>query len=141
MTGRVSQMQLRVRYAETDQMGVAHHSHYLVWCEAARTNHMRELGVSYRDLEAQGVRLPVVDVGIKYRAPARYDDLLRIRCWVRDVRSRRVEFGYAVETEDGGLLLATVRTALIAVDSHHAPTTFPEVVRERLLVTPDPVRL
>jgi acyl-CoA thioester hydrolase len=122
-------------------MGVAHHSHYLVWCEAARTNHMRELGVSYRDLEAQGVRLPVVDVGIKYRAPARYDDLLRIRCWVRDVRSRRVEFGYVVEKEDEGLLLATVRTALIAVDSRHVPTTFPEVVRERLLVTPDPVRL
>lgn len=132
---------LRVRYGETDQMGVAHHSHYVVWCEMARTDHMRRLGVRYRDLEDQGLRLPVVEAHLRYRAPARYDDPVRVRCWVRAVSSRRVEFGYAVEHGETGRLLATARTALIAVDSCHALTTIPADVRHKLVVASDPVRL
>ncbi len=136
-----SASELRVRYSETDQMGVAHHSAYVIWCEQARTDHMRRLGVSYRELEQQGLRLPVVEVHLRYRAPARYDDLLRIRCWVRDATSRRVVFGYAVERAADGQLLATAQTALIAVDSTYALTRLPQDVREKLLVAPDPVRL
>lgn len=141
MTANVSCTQLRVRYAETDQMGVAHHSNYVIWCEQARTDHMRNLGVSYSGLEDQGVRLAVVDAHVRYRAPARYDDVIRIRCWVRDVTSRRVVFGYALERGDDGHLLATAQTALIAVDSQHALTRIPPGVRERLAIVPDPVRL
>jgi acyl-CoA thioester hydrolase len=137
----VSSTEVRVRYGETDQMGVAHHSHYIVWCELARTDHMRSLGVRYRDLEDQGLRLPVVEAHLRYRAPARYDDPVRVRCWVRDVSSRRVEFGYAVEHGESGRLLATAKTALIAVDSSHALTTIPAAVRHKLVVAPDPVRL
>ncbi len=137
----VSAVEFRVRYAETDQMGVAHHANYLVWCEFARTDHMRSQGVSYRDLEQRGLRLPVVDARVRYRQPARYDDLLRVRCWVRETSSRRVTFGYLVERADDGLLLATAQTALIAVDSEHAVTTIPRVVREKLVAVPDPIRL
>ncbi|UCF41839.1 MAG: acyl-CoA thioesterase [Gemmatimonadota bacterium] len=137
----VSGTALRVRYGETDQMGVAHHSHYLVWCEMARTDHMRHLGVRYRDLEDRGVRLPVVEAQVRYRAGARYDDPVVVRCWVRDVSSRRVEFGYAVEHGETGRLLATARTALIAVDSSHALTTIPADVRQKLVIAADPVRL
>ncbi len=137
----MSSTEIRVRYGETDQMGVAHHSHYIVWCEQARTDHMRRLGVRYRDLEDRGLHLPVVQVQIRYRAPARYDDPVRIRCWVRDVSSRRVEFGYAVEHGETGRLLATAITALIAVDSSHALTTIPRDVRAKLVIAPDPVRL
>jgi acyl-CoA thioester hydrolase len=137
----VSSCEFRVRYGETDQMGVVHHRHYLVWCELARTDHMREAGVSYRELEEQGLKLPVVEACVRYRQPARYDDPIRVRCWVRDVRSRQVSFGYAVERADTGTLLATAHTSLIAVDSRHALTTIPPAIRARLVATPDPVRV
>ena len=137
----LTSVEVRVRYAETDQMGVAHHANYLIWCEMARTRHMEQLGVSYRDLEASGVRLPVTEAHLRYRQAARYDDLLLVRCWVRDVRSRRVEFGYAVERQADGALLATVRTSLTAVDSNHVLTTIPEEVRELVAPVPDPIRL
>lgn len=137
----VSVVQFRVRYAETDQMGIAHHSNYLVWCEQARTDHMRALGVSYRAMEEGGLRLPVVAAELQFRQPARYDDPIRVRCWVRDVRSRRVVFGYAVEHAETGQLLATAQTALIAVDSTHAVTTFPSDIRSKLVPVADPVRL
>ena len=134
-------VELRVRYAETDQMGVAHHANYLVWCEMARTRHMDHLGVSYRELEAAGLRLPVVDVRIKYRAPARYDDLVRVRCWVRQIASRRIEFGYAVELCSDSRLLATAATSLIAIDSNRVLTAIPVDVRNLLVPVPDPIRL
>ena len=136
-----SSVLLRVRYGETDQMGVAHHAHYLIWCEEARTEHMRNLGVSYREMEEQGIRLPVVDARVRYRQGARYDDPVRVYCWVREAASRRVEFGYAVVADDDRRLLATAQTALIAVDSTHVLTTLPPHVRDRLTPIPDPVRL
>src|SRR5574341_2681341 len=83
----ITAVELRVRYAETDQMGVAYHTHYLVWCEVARTDHMRQRGVTYRELEGQGLRLAVVEAGVRYRQPARYDDLLSVRCDSYDLNS------------------------------------------------------
>ncbi len=141
MSGAISSVEVRVRYAETDQMGVAHHAAYLIWCELARTDHMRRQGVSYRHLENQGLKLPVVEAHLRYRAAARYDDVLAVRCWVRDVSSRRVVFGYAVDRPDDGRLLATAETALIAVDANHALTTLPPAVREKLVLAADPLRL
>src|SRR5574341_1885344 len=131
----ITAVDLRVRYAETDQMGVAYPTHYLVWCEVARTDHMRRRGVTYRELEEQGLRLAVVEASVRYRQPARYDDLLLVRCWVRDVASRRVEFGYAVERPAEGALLATARTALIALDASHRMSRLPTAVQDRLQVT------
>lgn len=132
---------LRVRYAETDQMGVAHHANYLIWCEQARTDHMRALGVSYRKMEEQGLLLPVVDVRVRFRAAARFDDLLRVRCWVKDVASRRVVFGYVVERADDSLILATAETSLMALDSNYRRTTIPESVRQKMVPIADPVRM
>lgn len=132
---------MRVRYAETDQMGVAYHTHYLVWCEVARTDHMRRQGVTYRELEEQGLLLAVVEAQLRYRLPARYDDLLAVRCWVREVASRRVSFGYAIERPADGALLATASTALIALDRTHGLSSIPAAVRDALAVAPDPVRL
>lgn len=139
--GSVTTSDFRVRYAETDQMGVAHHSNYLVWCEAARTDHMRAHGVSYRDLEASGLRLPVVEAQLRFRAAARYDDIVRVRCWIRAIGSRRVTFGYALDRPDDGRLLATAQTSLMAVDSTHVVTTIPTAIRAKLLPATDPVRL
>lgn len=137
----ITAIEHRVNYSETDQMGVVYHANYVVWLDMARTEHLRGTGVTYRDLEAGGVRLAVTDLQVRYRRPAHYDDLVRVRCWVRELAARRVVFGYAVEAAGGGALLATAQTALIALDHRHAVSRIPEHVRERLAPTPDPVRL
>jgi acyl-CoA thioester hydrolase len=122
-------------------MGFVYHANYLVWLDMARTEHLRHTGVTYKEMEAQGVFLAVTEARIRYRRPARYDDLVRIRCWVRELASRRVTFGYAVERVPTTELLATAETALIALDRGHALARVPEHVTERLHAIPDPVRL
>jgi acyl-CoA thioester hydrolase len=119
-------VELRVRYSETDQMGVAYHAHYLAWCELARTEHMRRLGVRYRDLEDRGLRLAVSEVWLRYARPARYDDLVRVSAWLAEVGSRRVVFGYRIERADDGLTLATAQTALVSLDAGSRPSRIPE---------------
>lgn len=137
----ISEIHHRVNYSETDQMGVAYHARYVVWLDMARTEHLRRTGTSYRDLEASGLLLAVGEVRVRYRAPARYDDLVRIRCWVRDLASRRITFGYAIEREGTDELLATAETAMMALDREFCVTRVPAGVRELLAVCPDPVRL
>jgi acyl-CoA thioester hydrolase len=137
----ISETVVRVNYSETDQMGVVYHARYLVWLDVARCDHLRQTGTSYRDLEQAGLRLAVSEVSIRYRQPARYDDLVRIRCWVRDVASRRVEFGYAVEHAGNDLLLATATTSLLALDDSMSLTRLPDQIRQGLHPTPDPVKL
>jgi acyl-CoA thioester hydrolase len=132
---------VRVNYSETDQMGVVYHARYLVWLDVARTEHLRLAGMSYRELEEAGLRLAVSDLAIRYRQPARYDDRIRIRCWVRDLASRRIDFGYAVERADDGLLLATAFTSLLALDTALSFTRLPEAVRRAMRPIPDPVTL
>ena len=141
MTQGVSSTELRVRYAETDQMGIAHHANYVIWCEDARTAHIRQSGVSYRELEAKGLLLVVVEVQVRYRQPARYDDLLRIDCWVRESNRRRIIFGYAVRRPEDDALLATAQTSLIALNSSRVLTSLPQEVLDHLAPVDDPVRL
>jgi acyl-CoA thioester hydrolase len=137
----ISETIVRVNYSETDQMGVVYHARYLVWLDIARTEHLRQSGMSYRDLEAAGLRLAVSEVAIRYRLPARYDDPIRIRCWVREVASRKVEFGYAVEHAEDGRLLATASTSLLALDDAMALTRLPSRVRQALHAISDPIKL
>ena len=137
----ISETLVRVNYSETDQMGVVYHARYLVWLDIARTEHLRQSGTSYRELEAEGLRLAVSEVSVRYRQPARFDDRIRIRCWIRDAASRRVEFGYAVEQADERRLLATATTSLIALDTNMALTRLPDRVRNALHPIPDPIKL
>jgi acyl-CoA thioester hydrolase len=137
----VTETLVRVNYSETDQMGVAYHARYLVWLDIARTEHLRQCGASYRELETAGLRLVVSEVAIRYRQPARFDDLVRIRCWVKEVASRRVTFGYAVEHADDGRLLASATVALLALDASMALTRLPARVRDMLRPVPDPAGL
>jgi acyl-CoA thioester hydrolase len=139
--GPITAIEHRVNYSETDQMGFVYHANYLVWMDMARTEHLRGAGMSYRALEAQGVFLAVTDAKIRYRRPARYDDLVRVRCWVRDLGSRRVTFGYAVERSGTDELLATAETSLIALNQERTLARIPESVGDLLATTPDPVRL
>jgi acyl-CoA thioester hydrolase len=137
----ISETSVRVNYSETDQMGVVYHARYLVWLDVARCEHLRLSGMSYRELEQAGLRLAVSELAIRYRQPARYDDLIRIRCWIREVASRRVDFGYAVEHAEDKRLLATASTRLIALDVAMALARLPEQVRQVLRPIPDPIRL
>lgn len=137
----ISETLVRVNYSETDQMGVVYHARYLVWLDIARTELLRSGGMSYHDLEADGLRLAVSEVSIRYRQPARYDDLILVRCWVRDIASRRVDFGYAVQHADDHRLLATATTSLLALDSSMALARLPERVRRALRAIPDPVKV
>jgi acyl-CoA thioester hydrolase len=137
----VSEIRVRVNYSETDQMGVVYHARYLVWLDVARTEHLRHCGMSYRELEAEGLRLAVSEIAVRYRQPARYDDPIRVRCWVRDVSSRRVDFGYAVDHADDDRVLATAATSLLALDPNLAVARLPDVVRAALRPIRDPVRL
>jgi acyl-CoA thioester hydrolase len=137
----VSEILVRVNYSETDQMGVVYHARYLVWLDMARTEHLRQCGMSYRDLEATGLRLAVSEVAIRYRQPARYDDPIRIRCWVRELASRKVGFGYAVEHAEDARLLATATTSLLALDSTLALSRLPDRVRDVLTMVTDPVKI
>jgi len=137
----ISETTVRVNYSETDQMGVVYHARYLIWLDVARCEHLRLSGMSYRDLEQSGLRLAVGEVAIRYRQPARYDDLIRIRCWVREVASRRVDFGYAVEHADNARLLATASTRLLALDETMSLARLPERVRQALHPISDPIKL
>ena len=120
---------VRVRYAETDKMGVAYHANYFVWFEVARCDLLRALGSTYRDLEARGVMLPVIEARCEYRAPARYDDDLEIRTSGALLSPARVEFRYAVRRSADGAALADGRTVHAAVDLHGRPRRLPADVR------------
>lgn len=127
----------RVRYAETDQMGVAYHANYLVWCEIGRTEFIRELGITYADLERQGVMLAVADAHLRYHASARYDDVVRIETTLVGVRSRMVEFAYemvrvAAPGVPTGERLASARTMLISITREGRPVAMPAPFRTML---------
>ena len=125
-------VEVRVRYAETDQMGRAHHSHYLVWCELGRTAYMRQRGVSYAALERSGVLLPVGRVSLEYRQGVGYDDRVRIETGIDRVRSRSVVFEYRLFKADTDELIATGSTELFCTDSEGRPARLPADVRASL---------
>ena len=126
-------LELRVRYSETDQMGVVYHTNYLVWCEIGRTELIRTLtGVSYAQLEAEGVALAVADLSIRYHGAARYDNRVIVRTTLSDARSRSVTFEYTITNAETGERLATARTVLVSLDQRGRPVVMPEKLRSRL---------
>jgi len=105
-----------VRYAETDQMGVVHHSAYVVWIEEGRSAYMRAIGSDYAEIERSGYFLTVTEIHVRYLAPAHYGERVTIRTWLEDVRSRTVTFGYEVVQADTGQLLATGQSQHVCID-------------------------
>lgn len=122
-------VELRVRYAETDRMGRAHHAAHLVWAEAGRTAWMRERGISYADLEDRGVLLPVSRVEVDYRGGVGYDEEVRITCWPASVQSRRVTFRYDLTRASDGEAVARMETDLVCLDGDRRVRRLPEDVR------------
>jgi acyl-CoA thioester hydrolase len=127
-----SSTELRVRYAETDQMGVVYHTNYLIWCEIARTDLIRTLGASYRELEERGVRLAVSEASIRYIAAARYDDRIRVETRLTRVTSRTLVFDYTIVNADSSQRLAVASTTLISLDPSNRVSVLPADVRRAL---------
>jgi acyl-CoA thioester hydrolase len=122
-------VEFRVRYAETDQMGVVYHTNYLVWCEVGRTDFIRSRGMSYADMERAGIGLAVSELSARFHAAARYDDMIRVRTSLTQARSRGVVFDYLITNADSGARLVSARTALIAIDPTGRPVSLPADLR------------
>ena len=122
------EIQIRVRYAETDRMGLLHHANYLVYFEQGRTELLRSLGVSYKDLEDQGYLLVLTKVQVRYRSPARYDDLLTLRTTVQRTTSVKIEHRYEVFRD--GVLLAEGQSTLGCVNREGRVQLLPDFLRE-----------
>lgn len=127
---RVHEIDVRVRYGETDRMGVVYHANYLLYFEMGRTEYMRTTGVTYREIESRGVFLVVVEAGVRYHANVGYDDAIRVRTRVGDLGRVRVRFDY--EALSGDRLLAEGSTTLACVDAKGKVRALPEEVTRAL---------
>ncbi len=113
----VNETRVRVRYAETDQMGVVYHSNHFIWFEVGRVEFMRNLGFAYKDLELEaGCHIAVVDARCRYKAPARYDDEIIVRTHLKNARESMIHFGYELLRAEDGTLLAEGETTHIVID-------------------------
>jgi len=121
---------VRVRYAETDKMGVVYYANYLVWFEVARADLLRVLGWTYREMEHSGVSLPVIEAHCEYHRPARYDDELEIRASGRVLSPVRMEFTYEVRRIADDQVSASGRTVHAALDTSGRPCRLPARIRE-----------
>jgi acyl-CoA thioester hydrolase len=123
---------VRVRYDEVDRMGLAHHSHYLDYFEQGRTELLRSVGRTYRDLEDAGLLLVVAAVEVRYLRPALYDDVLTVRTRAADVGGARLTFEYEVDRPSDGARIAVGKTVLASTDRAGKPVRMPADVRELL---------
>jgi acyl-CoA thioester hydrolase len=123
----VSESTVRVRYAETDQMGVVYHANHLIWFEIGRVELLRQVGFSYRDMESRDGRfIAVVEVKCRYRAPARYDDQILVRTQLLNVRDSVIHFGYELQRVEDGTLIAEGETTHIVTDADMKIAVMPE---------------
>jgi acyl-CoA thioester hydrolase len=124
---RTGEVRLRVRYAETDQMGVVYHANHFIWFEVGRVELLRQLGFSYRDMEQNdGCFIAVVDARCRYKAPALYDDEIIVRTQLKNVRESLVHFGYELLRAGDGSLLAEGETTHIVTDAEMKVRAIPE---------------
>jgi acyl-CoA thioester hydrolase len=133
-----SETTVRVRYAETDQMGVVYYANYYIYFEIGRVEYMRRLGVAYKQMEIEDDSFIVVaESHCRYLRPARYDDLLRIRTRVAEVRRRTMRFAYEIVEDASGALLATGLTMHVVCDSKGKPKALPDKYRQYFPLTED----
>lgn len=133
--------EIRVRYAETDKMGIAHHSNYLIWFEAGRSDLCRAKGFSYKDMEDKDDALMVVaESYTRYKSPAFYEDIIVIRTRIAEIRSRSIRFIYEVVRPADGVLLAEGETLHLVTDSNKKVRQIPDIYKQKLLGAniPDP---
>tara|TARA_R110002051_G_scaffold56046_8_gene103947 strand:+ start:1033 stop:1431 length:399 start_codon:yes stop_codon:yes gene_type:complete len=129
---RTNQISFRIRYSETDQMGVVYHGNYAQYLELARVEWLRALGISYKSMEEGGTMLPVISLSIKYLKSALYDDLITVKVILNKKPAVRIEFDYEI-TNEAGELLATANTVLVFMDMERKrPTKCPQILLDKL---------
>ncbi len=121
-----NETELRVRYPECDPMGIAHHGTYATWFEIGRSDLLRQTGVSYRNLEEAGEFLPIVDVYIRYKKPARYDDVLRLVSKMTYVSKAKIIFEYELYRD--GIMLATGKTTNACINAQGKLQSVPKII-------------
>jgi acyl-CoA thioester hydrolase len=129
--------EIRVRYAETDKMGIVHHSNYLIWFEAGRSELCRERGFSYKEMEDDDALMVVAESYVRYKSPAFYEDILTVRTQVAEVRSRSIRFIYEIVRESDETLLAEGETLHLVTDQNKKVKLIPDIYRQRLIVEID----
>jgi acyl-CoA thioester hydrolase len=123
----VNETRIRVRYAETDQMGVVYHANHFIWFEVGRVELLRQFGFNYKDMEREDdCFIAVVDARCRYRAPVHYDDEVVVRTFLKHVREKIIRFGYELRKVEAGELLAEGETTHIVADSNMKPRVLPE---------------
>ena len=128
----VGETRVRVRYAETDQMGVVYHANYLIWFDVGRVEFIRQLGLDYKSMEREeGCGIAVVDVSVRYKAPARYDDELVVQTRLIAARGAVIRFGYRIVREADGVLLCEGETVHVVVGKDMKKRSLPQKYAER----------
>jgi acyl-CoA thioester hydrolase len=131
VNGRVCEVKIRVRYAETDQMGIVHHANHFIWFEVGRVEFLRQLGFSYREMEQKDdCCIVVADARCRYKAPAWYDDEIVVRTHLKNVRESLVHFGYELIRVSDGVLLADGETTHVVTDREMRKRAIPEKYRK-----------
>jgi acyl-CoA thioester hydrolase len=121
-----AETRLRVRYAETDQMGVVYYANYLVWMEVGRVELCKKLGFDYRDMEQDGILMAVAEANCRYLSPARFDDEVVVRTWIEDANFRVIKFAYEMRTAEEDRKLASGFTRHLLVDRQFQRIRLPE---------------
>ncbi|HAJ56466.1 MAG TPA: 4-hydroxybenzoyl-CoA thioesterase [Candidatus Omnitrophica bacterium] len=133
MAPKIHTTEVKVRYAETDKMGIVYYANYLVWFEIGRTEYLLAEGLDYRDVEKDGLFMAVVESYCIYKAPARYSDLIVIQSWPTDVKNSSLKFNYKVLRKKDNLLLAEGYTTHVLIDKDIKPRKIPEKIRSLLV--------
>lgn len=129
--------EIRVRYAETDKMGIVHHSNYLIWFEAGRSDLCRARGFSYKAMEEEdGALMVVAEAYCRFKSPAFYEDILIVRTQVAEIRSRSIRFIYEIFRPSDAMLVAEGETLHVVTDNDKKVRQIPEIYKERLVGEP-----
>ncbi len=129
---KIDKIQIRVRYGETDQMGVVYHGNYALYLEAGRIEWLRKLGISYKSMEENGIMLPVVSMNINYKKSAGYDDVINVKTQLKNIPTAKIEFEYEI-TNENGEMITIANTTLVFIDMKtNLPVRAPQYILDLL---------
>jgi acyl-CoA thioester hydrolase len=131
--------EIRIRYAETDQMGVSYYANHFIWFEESRTEYFRARGLLYTDFEKQGFFLPVVEAHCRYHAPTRYDDLIFVRTWISEIKRTSLRFSYEIRNKKNNELVSEGHTIHVFVNREFKPVRIPESITRSVEVVEKPL--
>ena len=129
---KIDEIQIRVRYGETDQMGVVYHGNYALYLEEGRIEWLRKLGISYKSMEENGIMLPVVSLNINYKKSAGYDDVINVKTQLKNIPTAKIEFEYEI-TNENGEIITIANTTLVFIDMKtNRPVRAPQYILDLL---------